>query len=127
MEPIQSLEELYRKLQNEVGFSDWKLWMEFHQFDFDCLVDDVNGVDGPHHQYDIKGIVPDTLYRKIEACIDGHSQHNITNNTIQPSQITQDYDEDMIQLIRALKTQISNKQALELILQKIIIDKFDFE
>eukprot|EP01084_Bolivina_argentea_P040859 75423_1 len=124
MEHIQSLEELYRKLKNENCFSEWKRWMEFEEFDFENVADDVNG---PYDQSDMKHIVSHAFYRKIQASIKGQSQHNITNNTTSTTaQRTQGYDEDMIQLIRALRAQISNKQALELILQKIIIDKFDF-
>eukprot|EP01083_Nonionella_stella_P118231 352906_1 len=124
MEHIQSLEELYRKLKNENCFSEWKRWMEFEEFDFENVADDVNG---PYDQSDMKHIVSHAFYRKIQASIKGQSQHNITNNTTSTTaQRTQGYDEDMIQLIRALRAQISNKQALELILQQIIIDKFDF-
>eukprot|EP01083_Nonionella_stella_P096664 271786_1 len=73
--PVKSLEELYQRLENEEGFSTFKQWCTYHEYDFDCVVDDVND-----NHSDIKTIVSVALFRNIQVCINGQYQHNTTNN-----------------------------------------------
>eukprot|EP01083_Nonionella_stella_P256645 879376_1 len=113
------LQELYSKLQNETGFTEWKQWIQEEEFDFECIVDDMNDEQSDIKEY-INGNtnIPGVFYRKIQACIKGEAYHTSTtvSRSCYDTKEDEEHETESAQCdncMTPLKTQIPNTHALE--------------